>query len=218
MAPLGSGEVMDLTNTAVGVLAVTDPIGLVPVVLAASEGDPDRLRRLSRPACLTFLVTLLASCWFGAAVLELFAISLAAFRIAGGLILLPMGLQMLQGETVGLREHQPAHRSESDAFYAVVPIGIPIMAGPGTLSLVISQAPQAVPGKLALSAVLTLIALGVYGLLRAALPLSHWLGPLAIGVLTRLMGVLLAAIAIELMLDGLLESFPALARAAGAGG
>ena len=124
---------------------------------------------------------------------------------------------MLQGETVGLREHQPAHRSESDAFYAVVPIGIPIMAGPGTLSLVISQAPQAVPGKLALSAVLSLIALGVYLLLRAALPLSHWLGPLAIGVLTRLMGVLLAAIAIELMLDGLLESFPALARAAASG-
>jgi len=57
----------------------------------------------------------------------------------------------------------------------------------------------------------------VYVLLRAALPLSHLLGPLAIGVLTRLMGVLLAAIAIELMLDGLLESFPALARAATTG-
>jgi multiple antibiotic resistance protein len=201
---------LPLLNTAIGVIAVTDPIGLLPVVLGASEGDPKRLRRICRPASLTFLVTLLLSCWMGGSLLRLFSISLAAFRIAGGLILLPMGLSMLQGEELNLRRSQPPHDPVPDTFYAVVPIGLPIMAGPGTISLVISQAPSDPSGKLALTGVLILISIGVYLLLRAALPISHWLGAMGIGILTRIMGVLLTAIAVQLMLSGLGSAFPML--------
>ena len=79
---------MSLINTAVGLLAISSPIGLLPVVVQAGRGNPVRIRRISRLAVLTFLCALIAACWWGQALLDLFGITLDAFRVAGGLILL----------------------------------------------------------------------------------------------------------------------------------
>ncbi|MCP9928235.1 MarC family protein [Cyanobium sp. CH-040] len=88
---------MSLINTAVGLVALTDPIGVLPVVIEAANANPGRVRRIGRLAATTYLVTLLLSCWWGQSLLDLFGISLPAFRIAGGLILLPYGLRLIEG-------------------------------------------------------------------------------------------------------------------------
>jgi len=92
---------MSLINTAVGLLAISSPIGVLPVVARAAGGDVSKLRRISRLAVLTFGITLLAACWWGQALLDLFGITLDSFRVAGGLILLPIGLRLIEGLEVG---------------------------------------------------------------------------------------------------------------------
>lgn len=199
---------MSLINTAVGLLAIGSPIGVLPVVARAAGGDPGRVRRISRLAVLTFLVTLLAACWWGQALLDLFGITLEAFRIAGGLILLPIGLRLIEGMEVS----HPDVESDAGSL-GVVPIGLPLLAGPGAISLVVADSPAAWQGRLALSGVITLLALGIYVLLRVSMPLRRALGELQEKVISRLMGLLLSAIAVQMLVGGLRGCFPVLAGA-----
>jgi multiple antibiotic resistance protein len=170
---------MSLINTAVGLLAISSPIGLLPVVMEAGGGNPVRIRRISRLAVLTFLLALIAACWWGPGLLDLFGITLEAFRVAGGLILLP--------------------------------IGLPLLAGPGAISLVVADAPAAWQGRLALSGVIGLLAIVIYLVLIASMPLRQALGELQEKVISRLMGLLLSAIAVQMLVSGLRGCFPVLA-------
>jgi multiple antibiotic resistance protein len=197
---------MSLINTAVGLLAISSPIGLLPVVVEAGGGNPVRIRRISRLAVLTFLCVLIAACWWGQALLDLFAITLEAFRVAGGLILLPIGLRLIDGREVN---HGMQDGSQDSA--GVVPIGLPLLAGPGAISLVVADAPPTWTGRLALSGVIALLALAIYWLLVASMPLRQALGELQEKVISRLMGLLLSAIAVQMLVSGLRVCFPALA-------
>ncbi len=114
------------------------------------EGIPDQIRRISRLAVLTFLFVLLVACWWGQALLALFGITLEAFRVAGGLILLPIGLRLIEGQDVG---HPDVNNDLG--ILGVVPIGLPLLAGPAAISLVVADAPASWRGRLALSMVIT---------------------------------------------------------------
>jgi len=197
---------MALINTAVGLLAISSPIGVLPVVVKAAEGDPLRVRRISRLAVLTFLVTLTAACWWGQALLDLFAITLDSFRVAGGLILLPIGLRLIEGQDVASDDDELATET-----LGVVPIGLPLLAGPGAISLVVAEAPTDWPGRLALTAVIALLAVGIYLVLMVSMPLRRALGELQEKVISRLMGLLLSAIAVQMLVGGLKGCFPILA-------
>jgi multiple antibiotic resistance protein len=198
---------MALINTAVGLLAISSPIGVLPVVVKAAEGDPVRVRRISRLAVLTFLVTLTAACWWGQALLDLFAITLDSFRVAGGLILLPIGLRLIEGQDVASEGNDEL----ATETLGVVPIGLPLLAGPGAISLVVAEAPTDWPGRLALTAVIALLALGIYLVLMVSMPLRRALGELQEKVISRLMGLLLSAIAVQMLVGGLKGCFPILA-------
>ena len=197
---------MSLINTAVGLLAISSPIGVLPVVAKASEGDPTKVRRISRLAVLTFLFILLAACWWGQALLDLFAITLDSFRVAGGLILLPIGLRLIEGMEVG---HPDVANDEGSL--GVVPIGMPLLAGPGAISLVVADAPSDWEGRMALSVIITLLALAIYLVLLVSMPLRRALGELQEKVISRLMGLLLSAIAVQMLVGGLRGCFPVLA-------
>jgi multiple antibiotic resistance protein len=197
---------MSLINTAVGLLAISSPIGLLPVVVEAGGGNPVRIRRISRLAVLTFLCVLIAACWWGQALLDLFAITLEAFRVAGGLILLPIGLRLIEGGDVSHGVREGAQDSAG-----VVPIGLPLLAGPGAISLVVADAPETWSGRLALSGVIALLAIAIYLLLIASMPLRLALGELQEKVISRLMGLLLSAIAVQMLVSGLKVCFPVLA-------
>jgi multiple antibiotic resistance protein len=207
---------MSLINTAVGLVALTDPIGVLPVVIEAANANPSRVRRIGRLAATTYLLTLLLSCWWGQNLLDLFGISLPAFRIAGGLILLPYGLRLIEGialaGTPTLATSQAAGHDDESRLLAVVPIGLPMLAGPGTISLVVAEAPPEPLGRLVLSAVIAVLALVVFLVLASAIRLSRSLGELRVRLISRLMGVLIASVATQILLSGLRESFPVLAR------
>ncbi len=202
---LPGGSSVSLINTAVGLLAISSPIGVLPVVAKAAGGDPQQVRRISRLAVLTFLLTLLAACWWGQALLDLFAITLETFRVAGGLILLPIGLRLIEGQEV----NSPDADSDAGSF-GVVPIGLPLLAGPGAISLVVADAPADWGGKLALSGIITVLALAIYLVLLVSMPLRRALGELQEKVISRLMGLLLSAIAVQMLVSGLRGCFPVL--------
>jgi multiple antibiotic resistance protein len=109
----------------VGLVALSVPVGLFSVMDQAGAGNGPRLRRVSWLAVLTYAAVLLVACWWGPGLLGLFGISLQAFRIAGGLILLPLGLRLLDGQPVLL-----GTGLADDPAAAIVPIGVPLMAGP----------------------------------------------------------------------------------------
>lgn len=202
---------MSLINTAVGLVALTDPIGVLPVVIEAANANPARVRRIGRLAATTYLVTLVLSCWWGQPLLDLFGISLPAFRIAGGLILLPYGLRLIDGIAVVSTPRLSPDHDDDARLLAVVPIGLPMLAGPGTISLVVAEAPVEAAGRLVLSAVIAVLALVVFLVLAGAIRLQRSLGELRVRLISRLMGVLIASVATQMLVSGLRESFPALA-------
>ncbi|MFM7513712.1 MAG: MarC family protein [Cyanobium sp.] len=197
---------MNVAALTVGLLAMSDPVGLLSVVGQAGAGNRERLRRISRVAALTYGVVLVCACWWGPALLNLFGISLPAFRVAGGLILLPLGLRLLEGQAA-----LPASAIAHDAAAAVVPIGVPLMAGPGTISLVVAEAPASWGGRLLVSLIIGVMALAFYLFLLATPQLRGWLGDTREQVLQRLMGLLITAVAVQILVTGLQGCFPILA-------
>ncbi|SBO44727.1 MarC family protein [Cyanobium sp. NIES-981] len=201
---------MSLINTAVGLVALTDPVGVLPLVIQAASANPHTVRRISRLAATTYLLTLVLSCWWGQPLLDLFGISLPAFRIAGGLILLPYGLRLIEGISIGSSPMALDHEGDV-RMMAVVPIGLPMLAGPGTISLVIAESPADLPGRLLLSGLIVALALVVFLVLSSAIRLHRTLGELRVRLISRLMGVLIASVATQMLVSGLRESFPVLA-------
>ena len=196
--------------------AIVDPVGNVPVFVAVthSMNAPHR-RRLAGRVCLIAAGVLSAFAVGGAAVLWAFNLTIPAIRIAGGIILLVIALQMLSGRQF----HWPSESvspDQADLITGVVPMAIPMMAGPGAMSSVLVLSAQA-SGAAHLGAVLLSILLVCafsYICYRAAIPLMHRFGRTAMVTFSCVMGLILAALAVQFMLDGLKEAMPSLFAAA----
>lgn len=186
---------------------LVDPIATVPVFLVmTSEHGPRPRRRMARRAAVTSFIVLSGFSAIGQFIFQLLGITLAAFQTAGGLILLLIGLEMVQAKR-SRTKHVPDETEEATHRddVGIVPLGVPMLAGPGAISTVMvfmGQArhwPQVV-------AVLTAIAITcaiAYFTLAAAEYVRQHLSDTSINVMTRMMGMLLAAIAIQFMATGL---------------
>ncbi|MXQ07534.1 NAAT family transporter [Alphaproteobacteria bacterium GH1-50] len=185
---------------------IIDPVGLAPLFVALTQGQDAALRRrIALRAVLTAFGVLTVFGLFGEAVLEFVGISMPAFRIAGGALLFLTALDMLFERRTKRREDQ-THSEKEDDDPSVFPLAIPLIAGPGaiaTMILLTSEAPgdwgwiAAIHGVMA--AVLALVLL----FFLAAPTLERVLGPVGINVTTRLLGMLLAALSVQFILDGL---------------
>jgi multiple antibiotic resistance protein len=208
---------LSLLHTAVGVFTIANPIGNLPIYLSFTDGERRRDQAIARSAAFTFVVALLLSTWIGNGLLDFFGISRAAFQVAGGVIVVLIGLSMLRSKTPP-EHHDPesVERDKSSAVKGVVPLGIPLLAGPGTLTVVMA-APEAatLTGRLGISVVVVLLALVVYLIFSAGERLSSRLSASALQVLTKVMGLLLTSIAIQMLITGLQGAFPVLAAATG---
>ena len=194
--------------------AVLDPFLAVPIFLAltAARSDGERARLVTAVA-LTVLAVLTGSALFGDQLLHLVGASLPAFRVGGGLVLLLMALSMLNAQAGGLRQsHDEARELLSGELSGVVPLAVPLLAGPGAISTTILAAQSG--GAAHFAAILVCI-LGVCVLtwitLRLAAPIGAKLGTTGLNIATRLLGLLLAALAIQTMAEGLRQLFPGLA-------
>ncbi|MBI2313798.1 MAG: NAAT family transporter [Betaproteobacteria bacterium] len=204
----------ELLKMTVALLAVVDPFGTIPFfVSAVGEITGAERRRMARTVAITVFTVLAVAALAGDRVLGFFGISLAAFMVGGGLLLLLHAVSMLQVRETRLRQ-TPEEAVEATAKHAlgVVPIGIPLLAGPGAISSVIIYANQ-VPGKPGPYLVLVpvvVVAATVWATFRGSGAIAARLGVTGLNIVTRLMGLLLAAMAVEIIARGLARLFPGL--------
>ena len=199
---------------AAALFAIMNPFGNIAIFLSitADRSDAER-RKIASLTAAAVLITLLVAAVLGQQILALFGISVGAFRIAGGLIILILALSMLHAQPSGVHhsaQEEDAGRAKDNP--AVFPLAIPVIAGPGSMATVIlySQHAQGALGWTTIGAVIVLLCGVLLLALYAADRVAKFLGTTGINVLTRLMGMVLAAIAIEMIAGGLVELFPQL--------
>jgi multiple antibiotic resistance protein len=188
--------------------ALLNPIGILPVFIGLAQRLDDKdVEPAIRMAAITVFCAIAVSVVCGMKILSVFGISLGAFQISGGLILLLIGLKMLFGQ----KQAQASANTLLQPTIGVVPVGVPLLVGPGVISAVIVHAHQnpAWQGQLELVLQGLLLGLVVYVIFRLAGPIHRVLGATGIDILTQIMGLLISALALEIMTSGLLAIFPA---------
>jgi len=208
-------DALELIKAALTLFAIVDPVGVIPLFLLATQGYTlTQSHSAARIAALTVLGVLTLFTFLGEPLLLFLGIRLAAFSVAGGLLLLLLALSMVQAHVSPQRQTQDeaAEAEEKDAVGAV-PLGVPLLAGPGAITHMIVAAGAAkgdVINQAALLVPVTLVALSVWLAFRAAPAIARRLGKTGIHVVTRLMGLIIAAISIEMIAGGLGTLFPGL--------
>ncbi|MEQ6203465.1 MarC family protein [Sulfitobacter sp. HNIBRBA2951] len=193
----------------VTMLVVIDPIAIVPIFLALTPGMNAKQRaRIALRAVLVAGLLLALFAFFGKAVLGFIGISMPAFRVAGGILLFLTAMDMLFERRTKRREDSsetPEIIEQDDP--SVFPIAIPLVAGPGAIAsviLLVGEKPGG-EGLVTILGITALLLLIMYIFLRLSSRLERALGKVAINVITRVLGMLLAALSVQFVLDGLAE-------------
>lgn len=198
----------------IGVFAILNPLGAIPIYLSLmADRGSEEMHRTALKTSVAVAVILILAVWAGDWMLNFFGIGIPAFRIAGGLLVLLIAVAMFGARTSPAR-HTDAEQAAAEAKIdiSVVPLAIPLLAGPGAISLAIVDAHQAVQlvDKVVFSLGLVVVAAIVWLVLRMAEPIGRSLGTAGLNIATRVMGVILAAMAVQFMADGMTELFPGL--------
>jgi multiple antibiotic resistance protein len=208
---------MDLLKPLIALLAIVNPIGVVPFFLHFTRNfTPAQRRHTMRVSATAAFLVVSISGLAGLKMIEFFGISIASFQVGGGLLLLMSAIHMLNAQPAESRPddvHQGQEKAEAGASIAVVPLTIPLLTGPATISTMVIYAEKT--RSLWEHAVLVgygvVIGLAAYVAFLASGRIARALGQTGIDVMTRLMGLILAAMAVELLADGLTKLFPVLA-------
>ncbi|MEL6959255.1 MAG: MarC family protein [Pseudomonadota bacterium] len=197
-----------LITAFVALFVVIDPIGLAPLFVALTTGlTPTQRRKIAIRATLTATAILLVFSIFGEGLLEFIGISMPAFRIAGGILLFLTALDMLFERRQKRREDQAHEGDDPDPADdpSVFPLAIPLIAGPGAIATVILLVGQTEgpTGYFSVMGVLAAVLALVFVMFLSASVLERLLGRTGITVVTRLLGMLLAALSVQFVLDGL---------------
>ncbi len=218
--------VMELTATHLlkifaGLVSIVNPVGSVPIFLSLSGQMTEQERnRCARVAATAMVVILSVAAFAGDELLHFFGISIESFRVGGGILILLMAISMLHARTTHVK-HTPDEAEEAAVKedISVVPLAIPLLAGPGAISTVILYANDAAraagaahfAAMAAVELVIILVCAISWLFLRLAVPIGDRLGATGINIASRIMGLILAAIAVEFITTGLKGLFPALA-------
>jgi multiple antibiotic resistance protein len=196
-----------LISALVTLLVVVDPVGLTPTFLAVTSGLPTVARRsIAARACLIAAAILAGTALIGNWLLDRLAITLPAFHIAGGLLLFAVAFEMVLGVRIERQSRQAEEAIEEHVRHvAAFPLAIPLMAGPGAITATLLLTGRAQGAPLLLAGLLGVVAVVVVVCLVAFLiaeRLSRLIGVTGSVVLSRLLGVLLAALAVQFVIDG----------------
>jgi len=203
----------EYTKIFIGLFAILDPIGIIPLIImfTANMSAPKRAR-VGRVASLAVCCILLVALLVGQPLLEFFGISINSFRVAGGILLLLMSIKMLMGSFYDSSLAESGNDGEAVSANAIVPLSTPLLAGPGSISAVILEAHKAhgLEHYLIMSLEIILLSVTVWLTFLIAPWVERRLGKIGINVFTRLMGLVLAAIAVEFIANGMRGLFPVL--------
>lgn len=188
---------------------LVDPFAMLPSFLAITSGaEPKRRRRMAYRASLTCFLVLTTFALAGRLIFRIFGITLPAFEIAGGLILLLIGLDMLEAKRSATQESsEESEEAVSKEDASIVPLGIPMLAGPGAISSVMVIVGQASTTwqMVAILVAILITALASFAILSGADRVQRLLGETGIRILVRIMGLLLVALAMQFFVNGLTD-------------
>ncbi len=191
---------------------IVDPFAVIPAFIAMTPNDsPAERTRMAKIACLVVAGVLLGFGFAGKWIFQLLGITLPAFQIAASIVLLLVALDMLRAQRSRVQEtHEETTAGAEKTDIAVTPLAIPMLSGPGAISTVILLQAEAktVWHNLILVGCILLVALASYWVLRMAAHGAHRLNPIALRIGTRVMGLLLAAIAVQFMVNGIKTLVP----------
>ena len=215
----GVAFAMDLLKPLIALLAIVNPIGGVPFFIHFTQGlNAAQRRRTMQVSAFSAFVVIAVSALAGQRIIGFFGISIASFQVGGGMLLLISSLQMLHAQPP---QSKPTDVSEGDAkvdagaSIAVVPLTIPLLTGPATISTMIiyAQRSRLWWEEAVLVGYGVVVGVAAYLAFAASGRITRLLGRTGIDIMTRLMGLILAALAVEIMADGLVALFPVLAGA-----
>ena len=203
----------------IALLAIVNPLAIVPFFIHYTQGFSEKQRRDTvRTAALSSFCVIAVCALLGLQILEFFSISLQSFQVGGGLLLLISAMNMLNAQPAEAKPNtheleEGAEKAATGSSIAVVPLTIPLLTGPAAMSTVVIYADRAESlwQHAALVGYGVVIAAATFVCFSLADPIARVLGKTGINVLTRLMGLILAALAVEVMADGLAKLFPLLA-------
>ncbi len=199
----------------IGLVAVVNPLGAIPLFISMTgDEEAEQRRRTVNRVALAVMIILLVTLFWGELLLEFFGISIDSFRVGGGILILLMAIAMLHARTSGVRQtDEEAEESVDKESVAVVPLAMPLLAGPGAISAVILAAHKAgaFPHLLIIAAGIVALSLIVWAVLRMAPWIESHISATGINIFTRIMGLILTAIAVEFIANGVKGLFPQLA-------
>jgi multiple antibiotic resistance protein len=207
-------EIAVYSRFVVTLLAILTPFAAIPVFLALTTGQDDAFRRRTADmAAATVFAVLFVSAVTGDLLLRVMGTSLDAFRVGGGIVLFTMSLSMLSAKVSAVQQTpEEADEAGQKSVLGVVPIGIPLLVGPGSISSTIIETKRnpEFAHLLAVIACIALVCVAVWITLRLADPIGKRLGRTGLNILNRIFGLLLAAIAVQIIAAGLVGLFPIL--------
>ncbi len=207
---------MDLLKPLIALLAIVNPVGVLPFFIHFTQGfSSAQRRRTIGVSAVTAGLVVAVSALAGAKIIAFFGISIASFQVGGGTLLLISALQMLNAQPAESKPTDASdgrEKADAGASIAVVPLTIPLLTGPATISTMVIYAErtrhwweQAVLVGYGL-----VVAVVTFAVFTLSGRIARIIGRTGISVMTRLMGLILAALAVEIMADGLIQLFPVL--------
>lgn len=210
-------ELSDYIQAIIGIMAIFSPFAAIPIFISLTASNSEEEKRATaKTAAFSAGIAGLVSVWIGQYVLHFFGITMPSFKIAGGILLLLMSINMLNAKVPKAKntkkELKEAQRNSNIKEIAVVPLAIPLIAGPGAISTIIifSQKSSSILHLFMMSAIIIAIVFYIWFALRMSTVITKKFGITGINIISRVMGLILAAISIEFITSGLITVFPGL--------
>ena len=203
-----------LFKIGVALFAIVNPIGSVPIFISATDGwNRQQKLRTANVVALTVFLVLAASALFGEGILAFFSITIPSFQVGGGILILLIAINMLHAKQSHSKQTpEEAKTMEERDVIAIVPLSIPLLAGPGAISsmIIAAQDSPTMAAQISLLMPILVVAILVWLSLQLSSYIAGKLGTIGINIVTRLMGLILAAMAVEFIAHGLSGLFSGL--------
>ncbi|QOD84033.1 MarC family protein [Chromobacterium haemolyticum] len=207
---------VEIAKIFIALLVLVNPLGAIPIFISLTPTSNQLERKkIAKTTAIAVAIVLCLFAVVGETLLRFLGISVGSFQVGGGLLVMLIAIALMNAKP-GPTKTTKVEREEAETKtnIAVVPLAIPLMTGPGTISTVIIYATTASSWVQVIYLLVSslLVAITCYGALVLASPLSRLLGQTGINIVNRVMGMLLAAVSVEIIVDGIYRLFPQLAR------